>query len=245
VTPVGPAAWSRRLGTLVSRADLAGWPRAVQERVLQQAYRLHAPVYDAASVVGEHVRHAAVVGLDARPGEVVVDVGCGTGLNLPSVSELVGEAGRVLAVEPNPQMLARARERMRRHGGPNVTFVRARADQLRAESCADAVLLCLVHDVVRSPDAVARVVALLRPGGRVVAAGPKWAPWWALPVNASAWLLNRPYVTSFEGFAEPWRHLGEQLPDLRVETLPGYAGGAYIARGTAPGANIPTGRWAR
>ncbi|CAN5311323.1 hypothetical protein BH20ACT9_BH20ACT9_17390 [soil metagenome] len=229
----------------MSRAGLAGWPRAVEQRVLREAYRLHAPVYDVASVVGEHVRQRAVVALDARPGEVVVDVGCGTGLNLPPVSDRVGEAGRVVAVEPSPQMLARARERMRRHGRPNVTFVRAHADELRLESRADAVLLCLVHDVLRSPDAVARVVALLRPGGRVVAAGPKWASWWALPVNTSAWLLNRPYVASFEGFAEPWRHLGEHLPDLRVETLPAFAGGAYVARGTTPGATVPTVREGR
>ncbi len=236
----GPSAWPRQLRSLVSRQPVLAWRRAVEHRALREAFGLYAPVYDVASVAGEHVRRRAVAALDARPGEVVVEVGCGTGLNLPPVSDGVGSAGRVVAVEPSPRMLARARERMRRHGRANVAFVRARAEELRLESRADAVLLCLVHDVLRSPEAVARVVDLLRPGGRVVVAGSKWTSWWAWPVNASAWLLNRPYLGSFESFAEPWRHLGGHLPDLRVETLPAYGGAAYVGRGTVSGTGAPS-----
>jgi hypothetical protein len=54
----------------------------------------------------------------------------------------------------------------------------------------------------------------------VVAAGPKWVPWWrpaSIALNTCAWLINHNYVTTFEGFDAPWSHLDRLLPDLAVE----------------------------
>ena len=80
---------------------------------------------------------------------------------------------------------------------------------------------------MRMPEVVRRAVAALRPGGRVVAFGPTWAPRWAVPVNATVRAVSRPYVTTFEGFDAPWSHLAAAVPDTRVRRL--FLGGAYLA----------------
>ena len=94
-------------------------------------------------------------------------------------------------------------------------------------------LICGFDDVMRSPPALVHVLRHLRDHGRVVAAGPKWAPWWrpdAVPLNLATWSINRPYVTTFEGFEHPWSRLAALVPDLEVEEV--YGGGGYIAAGT-------------
>ena len=57
----------------------------------------------------------------------------------------------------------------------------------------------------------------LRPAGRVAAVGPMWAPWWAPAMNLLVWYVTSDYVTTFEGFSEPWSHLASLVPGLEVE----------------------------
>ena len=79
----------------------------------------------------------------------------------------------------------------------------------------DAALFSFTHDVLRSPVAVERVAAALRPGGRAVAAG-SMDPW--LP----------PHVTTLEGLDQPWSHLAERLKTGRVERPSSYLGSMYV-----------------
>ena len=168
-------------------------------------------------------------------GSVVLDVGCGTGLNFAGLQEAIGPRGRLIAIDLSSDMLARAHERVQRHGWQNVTLLEAAGQDAAVPVAADAALLSAVHDILRSPAALANVVSHVRPGGRVVAAGPKWMPWWqpaSLALNSYAWLLNQYYVTTFEGFDAPWSHLARLLPDLAVEEL--FFGAGFIAVGTRP-----------
>jgi demethylmenaquinone methyltransferase/2-methoxy-6-polyprenyl-1,4-benzoquinol methylase len=182
--------------------------------------------------------------LAARGGEIILDVGCGTGLNFAQLEAAVGPMGRLIGIDPTPEMLTQARARAARHGWSNVELVGATAEDAEIPTGrADAVLICGVHDVMRSQSALANVLRHLRDGGRVVAAGAKWAPWWqpgSLAVNLVTWGVNRDYVTTFEGFDRPWGRLAEMLADFRVEEV--YAGGGYIAAGTwRPALTAPAG----
>ncbi|HEX7071086.1 MAG TPA: methyltransferase domain-containing protein, partial [Rhodothermales bacterium] len=57
-------------------------------------------------------RRAAVEALDLRRGQTVLDVGCGTGLNLRYLQTKVGSEGRILCVDHSPGMLSVARARV-------------------------------------------------------------------------------------------------------------------------------------
>jgi demethylmenaquinone methyltransferase/2-methoxy-6-polyprenyl-1,4-benzoquinol methylase len=201
----------------------------------RRRYRELAASYDADTAAGAPYRRRSVDRLGLRRGDTVLDVGCGTGLNFALIEQPIGPEGRLVGVDLCPEMLARARACSERHGWANVTLVEAPAEAMDAGVRADAALLCGTHDILRSPAALANVVRHVRPGGRVVAAGPKWAPWWhpaAAWINAWTWTLNRDYVTTFEGFLRPWSHLERLLGELEVEEA--FFGGGYVATGTVP-----------
>jgi SAM-dependent methyltransferase len=193
-------------------------------------YGAMARSYELRTASGDQGRRELVARLAPRPGEVILDVGCGTGRNFEQIQQRIGPGGRLIAIEQSPEMLAQARALVQRRGWTNVELVCASAETAAIPATADAALLCAVHDVMRSPAALANVLRHVREGGRIVAGGAKWAPWrgsGAVSLNLSTWRLNRDCVTTFEGFQQPWSRLAGLVHDLHVEEK--YFGGGYIA----------------
>lgn len=215
---------------------MPAWRRRTRDpdgRLARERYRRLAPSYDPSAL--EPLRRRAIMRLALAAGQTVLDVGCGTGASFARIEAAIGPTGRLIGVDQSPEMLERARERVARAGWDNVTLVESPAAAMTRNGAVDRVLIFYVHDILRSPAALDRIVARLRPGGRVAAAGPRWAPWWASPVNLWTWHIARPYHTTFEGFRCPWSHLGARVADLDVErTVFGRAYFAYIAAGTVP-----------
>ena len=201
-------------------------------RLALELYRRHAPAYDSRVAVTQPTRRQAVARLRLEPGDVVLDVGCGTGLSFPLIRARIGSDGQLVGIELSPDMMAKARERVESSGWQNVTLIESPVEEAQIPDQVDAVLFHFTHDILRSPQALENVFQHVKRGGRVAAAGTKWAPWWAFPVNFYVWYLARRYVTTLEGFARPWSHLLHTVPDLRVE--PVLFGGGYIAWGTVP-----------
>lgn len=195
-------------------------------------YQRAAPSYDQHSGWWDGQRERAVDLLELRPGDVVVDVGCGTGRCFPWLCARVAPGGRVVGIEPSIDMLEAAGHRIDREGWEGVDLVLGSAEDAPIFQRADAALFCFTHDVLRSPGALSHVLGHLRPGGRVAAVGPMWAPWWAPALNLLIWSATEPYVTTYEGFSAPWSHLAALIPDLAVERhdLSGW----YFAWGTLP-----------
>lgn len=192
-------------------------------------YRQIAPIYDPAPL--EPLRRRTIPRLRLQPGDVVLDVGCGTGSSFPLIEERIGPEGRLIGIEQSPEMLARARQQVARRGWQNVTLIEAAAQEAEIPVQADAALTFFVHDITRSPEALENVFKHVKPGGRVASACTKWAPWWAVPLNFWTWYIARRYVTSLEGMGRPWRHIERFAPNLQVESA--WLGRAYIAWGTA------------
>jgi acyl dehydratase/ubiquinone/menaquinone biosynthesis C-methylase UbiE len=195
-------------------------------------YRRLAGSYDLTTAWLEPYRHRAVSHLRLQPGEVVLDVGCGTGLSFEPIQAAIGPSGRLVGIEPCPEMLAAARARVEAAGWANVTLLEASAEEATVPGPADAVLFAFTHDVMRSPKALANVLGQVRPGGRLAAAGPKWTAF-APQLNPLVWQVARQYVTTFEGFRRPWAELERAVPDLLVEEA--YFGCVYLAWGGLPG----------
>lgn len=205
---------------------------AADRQLALEKYSALAPSYERRTAFTARHRHRAVELLSLSPGESVVDVACGTGVNFPLLERHLGPTGRIVGVDISPEMLARARERADRNHWENVTLIEGTVEHADLEGLFDAALFSLTHDVLQSPAAVARVVGSLRAGGRVASFGAKWAPRWLLPVNLAVRLISRRYVTTLENLDRPWAELERLIPDLNVKSV--VLGGGYLASGTKP-----------
>jgi len=114
-------------------------------------------------------RLRAVRALGLRPGDTVVDVACGTGLNFPLLQEAIGAEGRIVGVDLTDAMLARARERAEAEGWRNVSLVQSDAAAFEFPSGIDAILS--TYALSQVPDCAAVIAhgaAALSAGGRCV-----------------------------------------------------------------------------
>ena len=205
---------------------------ATVNNVRKPAYTEHARSYDRRTGAFQRYRRAIVDALPVRRGQVVLDVGCGTGLCCGMLREKVGSEGGIVGIEESPEMAAVAREHIAEEGWRNVTVVQSPAEEAEIEVAADAALFCAVHDILQSPDALRNVLGSLRPGAWVAAGGGKWAAPAMVAVNIQARMLHAPYVQSFEGFDRPWQHLEQLVEDVHVSEL--AFGSGYVMTGQAP-----------
>jgi demethylmenaquinone methyltransferase/2-methoxy-6-polyprenyl-1,4-benzoquinol methylase len=150
-------------------------PESWGERV-RRVYDRVAGRYDSAlalfSLIGYRTgayRRHAVEALDLRAGQTVVDLGCGTGMNLPLLAEAVGSGGRVVGVDFSASMLGEARARAERLGLGNVELAQADAATFAFPGELDRVLATFSLSMMPEPERViARaVVAGAGPAGRV------------------------------------------------------------------------------
>jgi demethylmenaquinone methyltransferase/2-methoxy-6-polyprenyl-1,4-benzoquinol methylase len=205
----------------------------------QAAYAGDAELYAARTRLLHHWRRRVVDLLQPREGDVVLDVGCGTGLCFDLLEQRVGPAGAVVGVDPAPAMLDLARRRVAEHRWRNVVLVEAPAEEATVPRAPDAVLFCAVHDVLQSPAALRNLLAGARPGARVAAVGGKWGPPWAVGLNVLVAAVHAPFVRDFTGFDRPWAQLVEHLVDVRVREI--EMGCGYLVSGRTPDGPGPVG----
>jgi len=198
----------------------------------QPAYGERARSYERDTEAFQPYRRAVVEALPLRSGQVVLDVGCGTGLCCGLLRDKVGPEGGVVGIEESPEMAAVAREHIACEGWDNVTVVQAQAEDAEIGLTADAALFCAVHDILQSADALRNVLTRLRPGAWVAAGGGKWAAPVMVALNSMVGVLHAPYVRDFSGFDRPWRHLERLVEDVRVEEM--AFGSGYVMTGRTP-----------
>jgi SAM-dependent methyltransferase len=199
---------------------------------LLQAYAAGAATYDERTDPFMDFRQRIVDALDVGRGDVVVDVGCGTGLCMPLLQERIGAEGVIIAIDESAAMLDIARTRAEQAGWSNVTFIMAPAAEVDLPVDADAALFCAVHDILRCPDSVSNILSQLRPGAHIASGGGKSAAPWLILLNTYVTALHRPFVRSFEGFDRPWSLLTPYLQDLHITEM-GFGTG-YVAAARVP-----------
>jgi len=104
-----------------------------------------------------------------RPGQVVLDIGSGAGIDCFLAAERVGLTGRVIGLDMTPEMVERARENARGAGLANVEFRQGEAERMPVETgSVDWVISNCVINLSPDKPAVFREIArVLRPGGRI------------------------------------------------------------------------------
>jgi demethylmenaquinone methyltransferase/2-methoxy-6-polyprenyl-1,4-benzoquinol methylase len=176
-------------------------------------------------------RRRSVEALRLRPGDTVVDVACGTGLNFSLLEEAIGPSGRLVGVDLTDAMLARAEERIEANGWDNVRLVQADAAAFEFPHEVDAILSTYaLTQVPGSEEVVANGAAALAPGGRMAVLDlklPDRAPRWLAqlgPGSMEQWAARRPWETIRTA-------MDARLADLRWTEL--SLGTAFLAAGAS------------
>lgn len=119
-----------------------------------------------------------------RPGESVIDVGCGAGGSTLDIARRVGPAGRVTGLDISGALLETAKRRAREAGLANVDFIRGDAAVVTVEAPHDCLFSRFGLMFFEDPFAAfANMRRFLKPGGRII-----FACWG--PAEENAWVKD-------------------------------------------------------
>jgi SAM-dependent methyltransferase len=146
-----------------------GESRAVAERLYspEELALVPASAVGRALGVGNHLRHARI-----RPGDTVLDLGCGAGIDTILAAHRTGPSGRVLALDFLPEMLERTAAAAQEAGLDNVETLEGEMEAIPLpEASVDCVLSNGVINLSpRKARALAECARVLRPGGELCVA---------------------------------------------------------------------------
>jgi SAM-dependent methyltransferase len=104
-----------------------------------------------------------------QPGQVVLDLGSGAGLDCFFAAKKVGETGHVIGVDMTPEMIERARSSAKRMGITNVDFRQGYLEDLPVASSSVDVIIsnCVINLSPDKAKVFAEAFRVLRPGGKL------------------------------------------------------------------------------
>ncbi|WP_135533454.1 class I SAM-dependent methyltransferase [Halostella pelagica] len=189
----------------------------------QAFYGRWAALYDA---VARHMpgvarlRERAASALRLSAGDTVVEMGCGTGANLPYLREQVGPDGTVVGVDFTGPILDRARDLVERRGWENVHVVRGDATRPPITDGVDGILSTFVVGMLADPaGTVDDWCDLLNAGGHLVLVDAAESDrWYAAPINAAfraVTVLSTPPTLRVRYENSPHESLVRRVTDAR------------------------------
>lgn len=168
----------------------------------------------AASDLGKAYKAIAAGEMAVRPGDTVLDLGCGPGADLPAFAEAAGGSGQVIGIDSDPDAVRQARERTTDLHQVEVREGDAQALGIPAAS-VDKVHTDRVLQHVPDPGAaLAEARRVLRDGGTAVFAEPDWD---TLVIDYPDLAIARAYTRYVTDHVIRNAALGRQLPRLAAE----------------------------
>lgn len=219
-----------------SRGSIRG-PKAVQALYDRVAFAYDPAAWILLPLGARRLRGRAIDLLDLHPGDTVVDLGCGTGVNLPALAGAVGDTGRVIGVDLSSKMLARARRRSSRHNLPQVILEQADIRDFELPEDTAAVLASASLEMVPEHELIVRKIArqLSVTGGRLAVGGiqrpPTW-PAWLIALGRGATAIFG--VTRAYEDIQPWRSVRRHMQPVAFETAGAGALYLIVARPVPP-----------
>jgi demethylmenaquinone methyltransferase/2-methoxy-6-polyprenyl-1,4-benzoquinol methylase len=185
------------------------------------SYRRRAQGYDASGIRAlEPWRKEAVKRLHVGRGDLVVDVGCGTGLNFAPLLEAIGPEGRIIGVDLTDAMLDQARQRVARHGWTNVELVQCDAAQYAFPARVDGIIATFALTFL--PDG-ARVIQngcrALAPGRHWVVLDMAWPDGWPRWLRHLLFFLPAYGITADVVQRRPWQTVREAMEQHLVDVV--------------------------
>ncbi|MEL6893036.1 MAG: class I SAM-dependent methyltransferase [Actinomycetota bacterium] len=181
---------------------------------------------------GRRLAERAIDELHLEAGDTVVDLGTGTGWNLPRLADRVGPTGTVIGVDISPRMLDQARERI----GDRRNIELVEADIASYEPDRDTAAVISTFAIEMRPDyeaIIERLATSIRPGGRIAVTGlrhaDRWPGWLA---DAGSRAMRFFGVNDSYRSHRPWEAIERHTTN--VTYTDSHAGVIYLAAGTTP-----------
>lgn len=211
---------------------------ALRKDAVRDLYRERAGSYDISAnlyyLIGfreAKYRKMAISALRLKPGDTVVEIGCGTGLNFQYVLQSIGRTGRLVGVDLTDAMLEKARSRVEKNGWENVHLVQSDAAKYAFSSGINGIYSTFALTLVPEyEEIIERASHALSGGGRFVVLDlrkPERYPTWIIKLGVA---ITRPFGVSLD-LAErrPWEIMKKYFSNVMVTGI--FGGFAYIAVG--------------
>lgn len=210
---------------------------------VHQAYDRCASFYDASTclypLVGfrfNHYRKLAIQRLGLQPGNHVLDLGCGTGLNFPIFQTFIGPQGRMTGVDFSGRMLDRARRRVGQAGWAHVELIECDMRKAAVPSTVSAVFISGALGFI--PESSAFVERVIQELPARCAFGildlkhpdhwPRWLFHFFFTLSGKPFAVTPGYVAQ-----SPWRIVESRLESCCITEH--YGGAVVIAAGRKAG----------
>ncbi len=195
---------------------------SIQEPEVVQTYSRRSKRYDSVvrifdlfSSMGFDVpawREAAIQDLHLKPGDTVIDLGCGTGLTFPSLYQEVGPTGRIIGVDISADMLDQAQQLVSENGWTNVELTALDVTQYDFPLKADGILSTFALILVPNPgQVVSKACQALLPGGRISILDMAWPENWSIHWRHAFFWLKPFGVTQEILRQKPWEAVWHEI----------------------------------
>jgi ubiquinone/menaquinone biosynthesis C-methylase UbiE len=154
-------------------------PSAAQDNVKRNREEIHALHRDSKAYIAMledpqrasyQKPHEVLRALDLKQGEVIADIGAGSGYFSFRFCHLVGETGRVYAVDISPDMIIYMNQKIRDSGVKNlITILATPDDPLLPDSSVDRFFICDTwHHIENQTQYLKLLKRILKPGGHII-----------------------------------------------------------------------------
>lgn len=204
---------------------------AIQELYGKRArnYDFTANLYHLIGFREKSYRKKAILELALNPGDTVVEMGCGTGINFPYLRDAVGDSGNIIGVDLTDAMLQQAKQRVKSKAWKNISLVQSDAALYKFPSPLNGVFSSFALTLVPEYESViANAYNALPKGGRMVLLDlkkPEHLPLW---ITKLAVAISKPFGVGLDlSNRKPWETLQHYFTNVSVSNS--FGGFAYIA----------------
>ncbi|GAA0681517.1 hypothetical protein GCM10009104_02720 [Marinobacterium maritimum] len=130
-----------------------------------ESYDFATTLFRLAGLRMQTYRSEIVECLDLNPGDTVLELGCGTGLNFPLILEKVGPQGKIIGVDIAPGMLEVARQKARRNNWDNIELIESDLTLFNFPAGLDAIFSTGVFGYIPEYESVIEKAYIALPSG--------------------------------------------------------------------------------
>lgn len=183
-------------------------------------------------------RRMAVKALKLKPGDTVLELACGTGINFPLLQHYVGPTGQIKGVDLTDAMLEQAHKRVAAHRWENVTLIQQDASAFQIPSHVDAIFSSYALSIFPDTEqTLVNIAKSLPPSGRLVLLELQIPKAWSSWISSTAVTLMKPFaITDDWVVRRPWETIRNTIKGLldNVEVDERFFGLTYIISGEKP-----------